>query len=865
MKSPHILAVLLPLAAAIAIASCASSGDRAPRALGSNHPATGEPALGSQARADLVSTSAFCGRCHPADYAEHAMNTHGRAFTDAEVRLATGNFDHGDCIRCHTPRPVFETGIGLNPQRRYHNLEEGNTCMTCHWKEGVDYSRFQGGAECVGAFDDRVGTVEACASCHRNHGTPYQWELAPTGKAAGKACISCHMELVERPVAVGGPVRRVRSHVFPGARSESQLRKAYVHEARIDGNEVVVVVANEGAGHNFPTELKQRSVESLIVVRDVDGQEVARSRMVFRDPYKRPYGLHLPVNTQIPAGEQREHRVPLQVAAGTVDCELHFKHYFPIEDNHPELARRLELKRLAFDGVTPSDREVVSAPDVKIVVPENISIREASVADLVDFARPPIGKTQLDIPTGDSPADIDRLIQLFQFPVPEANRLAGRRLSEIGLPAVPALIAALGSWDNKTFNQAMAALRRIGAPAVPAVRAALAHDELYVRMHARALLEQMPLPADKDALVREVAAGLTRPNALDRRSTAELLAALGDLGAVPALRARLGDLDPDVVVAAALALAALGDRASAPAIAEAMAAATFAETRRDLAFALSQLGSTDGIPELLTQLDHRDDLLRERAFEQFFAVTGVHKGYDPGLRMEDRLAAIAELQAWWAAQGGAHVLRRPYRPDPATDDHAWHLVSAMGGGAGVVPAAENDQAAIDELVAMGSDAMPALLRGLKFPPGFAAKRASICTALGRIGSKEAAPFLSAALRDPVLGVAAYACQALATCGDPDCQPALERFQSRVLSAQAAGELPASIPHADPLLAQIARTRLLLGHNPARADLVNLLLSDDASARRQAIAALRERFGEDRGYDPDAEPAARRAAARRWLE
>ena len=48
-------------------------------------------------------------------YAEHAMNTHGRAFTDPEVRLATGNFDHGDCIRCHTPRAVFETGNGHEP------------------------------------------------------------------------------------------------------------------------------------------------------------------------------------------------------------------------------------------------------------------------------------------------------------------------------------------------------------------------------------------------------------------------------------------------------------------------------------------------------------------------------------------------------------------------------------------------------------------------------------------------------------------------------------------------------------------------------------------------------------------------------
>ena len=68
-----------------------------------------------------------------------------------------------------------------------------------------------------------VGTVEACASCHRNHGTPYQWELAPTGKQAGRTCMTCHMALVTRPVAVGEEPRPVRSHVFPGSRSAIRI------------------------------------------------------------------------------------------------------------------------------------------------------------------------------------------------------------------------------------------------------------------------------------------------------------------------------------------------------------------------------------------------------------------------------------------------------------------------------------------------------------------------------------------------------------------------------------------------------------------------------------------------------------------
>jgi hypothetical protein len=276
----------------------------------------------------------------------------------------------------------------------------------------------------------------------------------------------------------------VRTHVFPASRSLSQLEKAYSYSAAIDGSEVVVSITNDGAGHNVPTELKQRAVESLVVDRDESGREVARSRMTFRDPYKRPYGLTLPVNTQIPSGETREHRVPLGVASGTVECELHFKLYYPIEDHHPDLARRLESRRLVFRGVTPSPEPVESEPQVAVVTPEGIAPEVAGPANLVDYARPPIGEVAVEIPHGDAESDVARLIELFQFPVPQANAEARKRLGAIGAPAVPALIRALGSWDNKTWNQAMGVLEHMGAPAAGAVAEAIDDRELYVRLHA---------------------------------------------------------------------------------------------------------------------------------------------------------------------------------------------------------------------------------------------------------------------------------------------------------------------------------------------------------------------------------------------
>lgn len=820
-----------------------------------------DPLATRLAHYERVMTSAFCGECHTAIYAEHAQNTHGRAFTDEEVRLGTGRFDHGDCIRCHTPRPIFETGIGMNPLRRFHGLEEGNTCMTCHWKEGVDYAEFRGGADCVDAFDPRVGTVEACASCHRNHGTPYQWEIAPTGKLAGRECIDCHMESIDRPIAKGGPVRPGRSHEFPGCRSDSQVRRAYRYEAAIEGNEAVIRVTNKGAGHHFPTELKQRSVESLVVVLDESGKEIARSRLVFRDPYKRPYGLDLPVNTQIKPGETREHRVPIGVAKGTVRTELHFKLYYPIEDFHPDLARLLESRTLLFDGITPSDSPVEGEPELPVSTPDSVSPEIAGVANLVDYSRPTIGKVEVDVPAGDGPEDIARLIELFQFPVPEANRAAGKRLTEIGEKAVPALIEALGSWDNKTFNQSMAALAAIGEKAVPAIVAAMESDRLYVRYHARALLVRMGWSGDEAAHAKVVAA-LSMKNAMDRTSAADLAGGAGIVSAVSRLRELLEDLDADVVRSAALALVKLKDGGASEPIRAALDRATYPETRRDLARALALLDDPSGVDVLLDGLDHPDDLIRESYFEALFAVTGRHFGYEALAPRDERQAAIMRLRQWWAHEPElqASKLRHPRKVAPKVHAAAWKLVEGLADPEAAAPPDEETMAKLREL---GADAVPALVVGLKYAPGFAEKRRRICELLAETRDADAVPALIYALRDPVVSVAGWAAYALGEIGDPEAIGAVKRYSDRIRSIAAAGDFPASAGSVDVALAHAARARLMLGENRAKEDLTPFLLSPDLDARILAIEALEARFGSRRGYDPDAPPDDRRAAARAW--
>jgi HEAT repeat protein len=811
--------------------------------------------------------SRFCASCHPAIYAEHVQNTHGRAFFDGEARLATRGFRREDCIRCHTPRPVAETGIGRTPIARWSNLEEGNTCLSCHAKADHDYARFVGGKECTTAFEPRVGTVQDCATCHRIAGTPDQWSRAENGNLAGNECLDCHMPLVKRPVAVGEPPRPVRSHVFPASRSDSQIRKAYDYEASIEGNEVVVEITNKGAGHNFPTANRQRAVESLVVVRDEDGNEVTRSRMVCHYPYASelaPHQLTMPTSSQIPSGKTREHRVPLGIVAGTVECRLYFKLYRPIADEHPTLSRRLEERRLAFSDITPSEKPVSEVAEAGAPIPETDLNDYFSTSGLSNIARPAPGTKEVAIPTGSGEADIRRLVALLESHLPEARARAKDRLVEIGPPAYPALVQALGHWSNETFNEAKSVFVRIGDPGAPTLVAALSSDDLYVRCHAREILERLGFPGDRAATLAALTKAVSAQNPIDRRSAAAALGRLGDASAKALLRPLVDDPDPDVVSAASTALARLGDRDAVPGIVRALGLARYSETRRDLAVALADLGSPAGIPSLLDGLDDPDPLVRAHFFESLFAVTGVHLGYEPEAPEGERLEAVARLAAWWEKSGGPAALHATHVEDPALREHAFELVEALGGGTDTHPSGD-DRLILEELVAIGDGAVPALVEGLTFPSGFSEKRALVCQALGDIGDARAAPFLAATLRDPVVEVVEWALLALERIRDPSVLGQVRRLQDRIGILTGVGPSADDPSPADRVLARAAKTRLALDDASARVELENLLLSESSAARGIAIGALIEEFGEDRGYDPNASPPERRAAASRWRE
>ncbi len=812
---------------------------------------------------DLVSRASYCATCHPEATAEHRQNTHGRAFSDEEVRLATARFSIDGCIPCHTPRPIFETGIGMNPKKRLAHLEEGNDCFSCHARKGYDLSTFNGSAhDCKEAFDERVGMVEACASCHKNHGTPYQWENAAHGKLEGNTCVDCHMPKVVRPVAVGSPPRETRRHTFFASRSESQLRRAYSYRTRIDDNEFVVSIENKGAGHNFPTELKQRAVESVVIVRDLDGNEVANSRVIHRDPYKRPYGLMLPVNTQIPSGATREHRVPLTIAAGTVETALYYKLYYPIEDQHPTLSRRLETRVVPFSGITPSKKVVARVPELHANLPEALPAEAASPGNLVDFARPQIGKVDVEIPDGTKDGDVAKLIALFQFPVGEANRKAQDILVSMGSKATPELVSALGSWDGKTWTQAKNVLGRMGDVGRKAVVDALSHAELYVRLHAlEALTKFGDLGADRaDAIVR-LKQGLKSEDALVRAGSAQALGNLKAQDAAVLLRPLLDELDFDVAAIAARALGAIGDKQALPRLRFTFDRVKASdETGRDLAWALGALGDTYGMQFMLDGLDHRDDLVRESFWENFLDLTGASQGYAPMLPSEERLYALANLRNWWATEGGAKALRAPRSLSISSKLRAdvEKLIKDIGGDDVHTSSAEQDLAILAKLKEIGTAATPMLIDGLKWPSGFTAKRTGVLMALAAAPDSDALAALIDTSRDPVMAVSLWAIEGLSMLRDPAGNEAALQFEQRLEGLALSGRVPASVGSADLVRAVVARARARMGDGGGGELLLGLLWSTDPAARATAESALSEIYGAEVPREPPVAVRARRA-------
>ena len=272
------------------------------------------------ASAMQFTSSQQCRECHAEVYAEWEQSWHALSWVDEDVRVQSKDFADTNCIDCHAPRPVFETGIGQRVLPRTSRRSEGVDCITCHVLPdgGVAGTIENKSAACRPVGTVELQRVEFCAGCHDQHKTVRQWRETPYAES-GTGCLECHM-----PFRDGDP-NRGRSHLMAGGHDIDLLRSAVELRGRRDGDSWRVEVENVAAGHSFPTDERSRAAD--VFWRPVsEGRDVGTGPWRFvhriRDPYRFEVGVP---STLIQHGETREIVFRDADATGPIEVGLFYK------------------------------------------------------------------------------------------------------------------------------------------------------------------------------------------------------------------------------------------------------------------------------------------------------------------------------------------------------------------------------------------------------------------------------------------------------------------------------------------------------------------------------------------------------------
>jgi len=229
-----------------------------------------------------------CGKCHKEIYAEWKSSVHSHAFEDPFFQAFWKKDKHiWVCLNCHTPlenqqpelileipRDRVEKAVKTsNPNFDPDFRLEGNTCASCHVRDGVIQGPFEDSkAPHPTRYDPIYRTTQICYRCHQVPSGPFQfYKVGPCGTypeyeggpyyKAGYICQTCHMPEVERPVATGGPMRKGRRHLWRGGHDPEQVKKALTVHLKSDHSIInpgepvrfTLTLTNSGAGHNIPT------------------------------------------------------------------------------------------------------------------------------------------------------------------------------------------------------------------------------------------------------------------------------------------------------------------------------------------------------------------------------------------------------------------------------------------------------------------------------------------------------------------------------------------------------------------------------------------------------------------------------------
>lgn len=317
-----------------------------------------------------------CGTCHTEIYEEWKTSIHAHAFDDPFFQ-AYWKKDKNIwvCLNCHTPlenqQPTLIKEIPRgrvekavqepNPRFDPAYQKESITCAACHVRDGVIHGPYEdSAAPHPTKFDPAFRTVQLCSRCHHVVSGPAQfYNVGPCGTYAeyegkyfmqerGYICQSCHMPEVDRPVAVGGPIRRGRRHLWRGGHDPDMIKQAIAIDIQADpvtpgpradlGFNLTII--NAGAGHKIPTGDPDRHFTVEFEVQGADHRVLAQqSHTIGRWILWQPAIVELYDNRPLPLAS-RDYRFTYRMPERPQGLTLHVRvRYHILTDGQHEMLR----------------------------------------------------------------------------------------------------------------------------------------------------------------------------------------------------------------------------------------------------------------------------------------------------------------------------------------------------------------------------------------------------------------------------------------------------------------------------------------------------------------------------------------------
>ena len=238
------------------------------------------------------SDTAFCGTCHPTEYAAWQESVHAHAAEDpmflhgVDVERGLFSASTGEeftrlCAGCHDPANARAGDVSLEAGRAAASdplHHHGVTCLGCHDVDRQVRAGGNGDLEATAhdwtvdhkawaiASLDKLRQPEFCGGCHQQFvpgtglvtiGTFSEYHTGPS--AGTTRCVDCHMPKNTHGVAdhhfPGGNVY-VSTHFHDDALYEEQtqeLSNVLSIDAHAIAGGALVTVHNRGIGHGFPT------------------------------------------------------------------------------------------------------------------------------------------------------------------------------------------------------------------------------------------------------------------------------------------------------------------------------------------------------------------------------------------------------------------------------------------------------------------------------------------------------------------------------------------------------------------------------------------------------------------------------------